>query len=156
MSGVASQKIGRTGELIACKFLKSKGLSILERNYLRKWGEIDIIAKSTLADTRDVSGAEDKNVSYETLKNDEIVHFVEVKSVSYETKPDLEKYVSYETGGAEELVDTRKLGQIHKAVETWINEHSWHGMVQIDVVAVYMVAREKYAKVKYFADIEAD
>ena len=34
---------GRTGELLAEKFLREKGYRILERNFLTKFGEIDLI-----------------------------------------------------------------------------------------------------------------
>jgi len=54
-----SRKTGDLGESIACRFLINKGFSIVERNYLKKWGEIDIIAKK-----------------------DGKAHFIEVKSVS--------------------------------------------------------------------------
>lgn len=37
-------KLGREKEEVACKFLKSKGYKILERNFTCKIGEIDIIA----------------------------------------------------------------------------------------------------------------
>ena len=40
-----SQKIGQVGEDIACKFLMKHGFTVLERNYTKKWGEIDIIAQ---------------------------------------------------------------------------------------------------------------
>src|SRR3989344_1853714 len=36
---------GKTGEDLACEYLKDKGYKILLRNYRQKWGEIDIIAK---------------------------------------------------------------------------------------------------------------
>lgn len=39
-----NQKIGTLGEDIACNFIKKKKYKILERNYRRKWGELDIIA----------------------------------------------------------------------------------------------------------------
>lgn len=39
------RKIGAKQEEKACAFLQSKGLSILERNYYTRQGEIDIIAK---------------------------------------------------------------------------------------------------------------
>lgn len=57
-----TQKIGQIGEDVACKHLINKGFSIIERNFTRKSGEIDIVAR----------------------KNNEI-HFFEVKSISRET-----------------------------------------------------------------------
>lgn len=55
------RRLGDIGENIACDFLERKGFQIIERNYLRKWGEIDVI----------------------TRKNG-VVRFIEVKSVSRE------------------------------------------------------------------------
>lgn len=52
-------KTGIKGEEIACKFLVKHNYIILDRNYRKKWGEIDIIAKK-----------------------DNILHFIEVKTVS--------------------------------------------------------------------------
>ena len=57
-----TQKIGEIGENVAEKFLMKHGFSILDRNYTKKWGEIDIIAE----------------------KNNKI-YFIEVKSVTHET-----------------------------------------------------------------------
>ena len=39
------QKIGKIGEDIATQFLKERGYEIVERNFMAKQGEIDIIAK---------------------------------------------------------------------------------------------------------------
>ena len=39
------RKFGDAGEKIACYFLKNKGYSILETNYQKRIGEIDVIAK---------------------------------------------------------------------------------------------------------------
>lgn len=50
-------------ELLASEWLENGGFSIIGRLYLRKWGEIDIIAER--------GGG---------------VHFVEIKAVSYETR----------------------------------------------------------------------
>jgi putative endonuclease len=36
---------GSIGEDVACAFLVKKGFSIVDRNYLKKWGEIDIVTK---------------------------------------------------------------------------------------------------------------
>ena len=37
--------IGKSGEDRACSLLKKKGYKIVERNYMSRFGEIDIIAK---------------------------------------------------------------------------------------------------------------
>ncbi len=37
--------IGKTGEALACRYLKRRGYEILERNYKTKIGEIDIVAR---------------------------------------------------------------------------------------------------------------
>ena len=41
----ANQHTGQQAELAACHFLQSKGLSLLENNYLCPQGEIDLIMK---------------------------------------------------------------------------------------------------------------
>jgi putative endonuclease len=62
MSITKKREVGILGERIATNFLIKKGFSIKERNYLKKWGEIDIIAEK-----------------------DNVLHFIEVKSVTHET-----------------------------------------------------------------------
>lgn len=53
-----NREVGNLGEDIACFYLVKHGFLIQERNYYKKWGEIDIIAVK-----------------------DGVLHFVEVKSV---------------------------------------------------------------------------
>lgn len=121
-------KTGSIGEDIACKYLISKNFTILERNYLKKWGEIDIVAKK-----------------------DNRIHFVEVKTVSYETK----QLLRSSEGGwrPEEMVHQHKLHQISKALVTWIAENNYDGDWQIDVIALRMVPNERYAVVKYIDNV---
>lgn len=38
-------EIGKSGEDMACEYLVNKRFTIIERNFRKKWGEIDIIAK---------------------------------------------------------------------------------------------------------------
>ncbi len=57
------QVIGKIGEEAVITYLKKRAFSILECNYLKKWGELDIIAW-----------------------RDDKLHFIEVKSLSRETK----------------------------------------------------------------------
>ncbi len=124
--------IGDYGEKIAANYLKKRGFTVLDINYWRKWGELDIVASK-----------------------DGMVHFVEVKSVSYETKEKLRYAVSCGTWRPEEQVHQFKLHQIGKSIETWISDRSYEGAWQIDVVAVRMVVEEKYATVNYIENIVA-
>jgi putative endonuclease len=70
MSFTDKQKTGNLGEEIGCKFLVRHDFLIKDRNYRKKWGEIDIIAEK-----------------------DSILHFIEVKSVSHETEYNPEENV---------------------------------------------------------------
>lgn len=70
MAQTNKQKVGQIGENVACKFLEKHGYKIIDRNYRKKWGEIDIIARK-----------------------DNILHFVEVKTVSRVTEYDPEENV---------------------------------------------------------------
>jgi putative endonuclease len=45
MAKTAKRQTGDLGEGVACKYLENKGFRILDRNYLRPWGEIDIVAE---------------------------------------------------------------------------------------------------------------
>lgn len=46
MKKFSTQSIGEIGEKYAAEFLKKKKYKILERNYRKKYGEIDIIAEN--------------------------------------------------------------------------------------------------------------
>ena len=127
-----TRKTGDIGENIAIKYLKNKGFSILETNYLKRWGELDIVAK-----------------------NMDITHFIEVKTVSHETKKHLERALGSDTWRPEEQVHTFKLHQIEKALETWISENAYEGEWVIDVIAIHMVVDEKYATVNHIENIVA-
>ncbi len=58
-----SHYVGKLGEDMAVTFLMKRGFDIVDRNYRRKTGEIDIVAKK-----------------------DTTTHFFEVKSVTHETR----------------------------------------------------------------------
>lgn len=122
---------GNLGEDIAVKYLKDRGYLIMERNYWRKWGELDIVSRETAGK----------------------VHFIEVKTVSYETKAELHRAVSYGTWRPEEQVHQFKLHQIYKALETWITDNNYGGSWQIDVLAIRIVPRESFATVNFIENI---
>jgi putative endonuclease len=125
-----NKKIGNLGESICAQHYLNKGFKLVEMNYSKKWGEIDVI-----------------------VKKDEIIHFIEVKSVSYETKADLEWAVTHGTWRPEEKVHHYKLKKISRSIETWVDEHDWQGDFQIDIASVRVVPRETYATVKIIENV---
>jgi putative endonuclease len=124
-------EIGKIGEDLASKWLTKKGFTIIDRNYSRKWGEIDIVARETTGR----------------------VHFVEVKSVSYETRRQLEWAVTHETYRPEDNVHANKQRRLKKAIQTWILDKRYKGQFQIDIITVRIVLDERFARVNYLDDV---
>ena len=122
--------VGKYGEEIAVQFLTNKGFTIQNRNYLKKWGEIDIVARRTGK-----------------------IHFVEVKTVSYETKEYLKESVSRGNWRPEDNIHAFKIKKLSRAIESWISQYNYEDDWQIDVIAVKVVPREKFATVKYLPNI---
>jgi putative endonuclease len=127
------RKTGNLGEDLACRFLMKRGFDIIERNYLKRCGEIDIIAK-----------------------NGSLLHFIEVKSVSCETIPD----VSGETGKEdnfrpEDNVHLWKLQRLAKTIQIYLVEKSvlsetnW----QFDVITVYIDKKKLVSKVNIIENV---
>jgi len=42
---LGGKSLGKIGEDVAVEYLRREGYQILDRNYQRRWGEIDIVAK---------------------------------------------------------------------------------------------------------------
>lgn len=124
----ATQKTGEIGENIATKFLVKHGFSILDRNYTKKWGEIDIIAEK-----------------------DDKLYFVEVKSVSCETL-DSEKIEQYHP---EDNMHPWKLKRLSRTIQTYLlsdkipDDKEW----QVDLLVVFLDLKNKKAKIKVVSDI---
>ena len=122
--------IGSLGESLAREWLTTKGYSVIDTNYRKSAGEIDIIAQKLAK-----------------------IHFVEVKTVSYETINILRENVSRETYRPEDNVHFSKLKRLQRAIELWFLEHESLSDFQIDVVTVKVVPREKYALVELIENV---
>lgn len=123
MNGVltSGQEIGRLGEDIAVKYLKNKGFSVVARNYRKKYGEIDIVAKK--------SG---------------ILHFVEVKSVSCEMKIDDVSRVT-NIHRPEDNVHSAKLKHLARAIQSYLAGKSKNSNIEwcFDVITVKINKKDK-------------
>jgi len=129
-----SQKIGELGEDVACKFLEKHGYSILERNYTKKWGEIDIIAKKK-----------------------DTIYFIEVKSKSVSNLD----FVSHlfdekvnETGRPEDNMHPWKLKRLSRTIQTYlIHNRIGNTPWQFDLLIVYLDIDQRKARVRKVENI---
>ena len=126
------QKIGEIGENMAVKHLKKRGFKILDRNYRKKWGEIDIIAE------KDSSGSFLRRI----FTPNKILHFIEVKSVAF--KPTNQGYQP------EENVHSWKQKRLGRAVKTYLLDKKIPEKMgyQIDIMAVFIDLNSKKAKIR--------
>lgn len=124
-------KIGMIGENIAAKYLENKGYFLIDRNYRKKWGELDIIAQK-----------------------DGHLHFVEVKTVSKRSyggrfEQEINNY------RPEENVHPWKLKRLRRAVQTYLlekfrgSEPPW----QFDLACVFLDQEKRVAKVRFLENI---
>ena len=123
------QRIGRSGEDTACKFLMKHEFSIVERNYWKKWGEIDIIAQKAKK-----------------------LHFVEVKTVSRENLTEVTREIdSYQP---EENIHPAKLRRLGRTIQTYLLEKDLEdGQWQFDVLAVFLDVKNKQARVRFTENV---
>ncbi|MFZ2522809.1 MAG: YraN family protein [Minisyncoccia bacterium] len=124
------QKLGEIGENIVAEHLLKHGYVVVYRNYLRKWGEIDIVATK--------SGS---------------IHFVEVKSVSRSLGD-----VTYETVDhyrAEDNMHPWKLRRLGRVIQSYLldknvsDETNW----QLDLATVEIDKDKGLSRVSLLEDI---
>jgi putative endonuclease len=122
------KEVGRIGEAVAAQFLERKGFTIIDRNYRKPWGEIDIIAEKG-----------------------NVVRFVEVKTLSRENLSDVTRERS--NYRPEEQVHPMKLRKIGRTAELYMNGKHDDRDFQIDVVGVYLNARTHQARCRLFEQV---
>ncbi|MDE2399469.1 MAG: YraN family protein [Patescibacteria group bacterium] len=126
------QKTGEIGENIAEKFLVKHGFSVLDRNYTKKWGEIDIVAKK-----------------------DNKLYFVEVKSVSHLPSETLVKSEGEDGYNPEDNMHPWKMKRLSRTIQTYLLDKKIDDDIewQVDLLVVYLDLKTKKAKVKVVSDV---
>ena len=127
MTKTAKRRRGDLGEGIACRFLIQKGFEILERNYLKPWGEIDIVA----------------------LK-DGVVRFIEVKTVTREIVAGSSSELDYRP---EEMVTREKLERVVRTAMAYMDSKNDPREYQVDVVGVVADPSQKVARCRLFEQV---
>ena len=126
-----TQKTGELGENLAVKFLLKQDFSILDRNYTKKWGEIDIIAEKANK-----------------------IYFIEVKSVSRETLKEVTRD-TLDQYHPEDNMHPWKLKRLSRTIQTYLlsnkisDEKEW----QVDLLVVFLSRKDKKARIKIVSDI---
>lgn len=126
MDKTTGKEFGFLAENIAARHLESKGYEVIERNYRRPWGEIDLIAKS-----------------------DDVVVFVEVKANSRGFAGNFEPELRVDHRKVAKIART---AQLYLGDDPKASDIEW----RVDVVSVTFDELAKKAKIKHFKNIAAD
>src|SRR3989338_152560 len=137
------QKIGQIGEDEACKYLEKNGYKIIDRNYLKKWGEIDIVATKEKQPMKASGGRMTK------------IHFVEVKSVSRFLDANVTRETSRDFYRPEDNMHPWKLQRLSRVIQSYLldkdipDDIDW----QFDVATVYLDMNKGLSRVLLLEDI---
>ncbi len=126
------KEVGNKGEELACRFLRRKGFSIIERNFWQKCGEIDIVA-------RDARG---------------VFRFVEVKTVvsevTLQNREDVSPEGSYRP---EDNVHPSKLRRLERTIARYLEIRHIESDWQCDVVAIRLDLKRKLARASFIENV---
>ena len=117
-----SKEIGNLGEKIAQEYLKKKRYKILDTNFKKKWGEIDIVAKKQ-----------------------QVIIFVEVKTLRRAERAEDKAFIP------ENEIDWKKKKQLRKITQIYLSENkiSLNRPYQIDIMAVEISPDLKESKIRH-------
>lgn len=127
--------VGKLGEDIACRFLEDQEFYIKERNYKKKWGELDIVA----------------------LRKD-VIHFFEVKTVSREIRnSDRDDNAAHEARlfQPEDSVHPLKRRRLARAIQSYLSERNVLEKAEwrFGILAVFVDIERRTARVRQTQEI---
>ncbi|MDP1625393.1 MAG: YraN family protein [bacterium] len=124
-----SQKLGLLGEDIVCKYLRDRGFTIIERNYTKKWGEIDII-----------------------VAKEGMIRFIEVKSATRDLGPNNHVLDAADLHRPEDGMHAAKRRRLSRTIQTYMasmGDIEWH----FDVACILIDPERRRARIKIMDDI---
>lgn len=124
-----NRQTGNKGETAACELLQREGYEIIERNYGNKWGEIDIVARFEMLDSRGIK--------------QEYRVFVEVKTKK-----------GGEYGEPWEMINSHKISQVRNMGHLWCEENDWRGLCRIDAIGVWMSLDGEIERVEHWENVQ--
>lgn len=137
-----TKSIGNKGELIAYQYFINKGFDVLDRNYRKRRGEVDLICKK-----------------------DNVLHFIEVKTIKIPKNGFKKGEIGNRTNKSqlnlpirpEDNLSQKKIQQVIKMAEIYrIEKKIEYLTYQIDAMAIYLyVEHQKIMsiKVRYIPNI---
>ena len=128
ISSYTRKQVGKLGEDVACEYLRRHGFKIRDRNYVKKTGELDIIAEA-----------------------DDTLHFIEVKTVLAHNFVS-EKSSSDDYDPSLNLHEA-KVRKVARTGEWYVLEKKWEGEWQVDGILVWLRRRDGMARVSYLQQI---
>ena len=119
-----SQKIGKLGEDIACKYLGGKGYFIIECNYTAQCGELDIVAKKG-----------------------SVLYFIEVKSSMSDGSNPLPRVLPMEN------MNKKKVERLRKIVIHYLTAKKIHWEWEFHVIIVDINPKTRVARVNMMENV---
>lgn len=129
ISSKTRKEVGALGEDVACEYLRRHGFSIRDRNFVRKTGELDVIAEK-----------------------EDTLHFVEVKTVLAEDFP-LAECKGEDRYDPSLNLHEAKVRKVARTGEWYVLEKKWEGEWQVDGCLVWLRRRDGVARVNYLPQI---
>ena len=134
ISSFTRKQVGALGEKVAAEYLRRRGFSIRDRNFVRKTGELDIIAEK-----------------------ESTLHFVEVKTILANNLPSSAEATEgrppdYDSYDPSLNLHSAKVRKVARTGEWYVLEKKWEGEWQ-DGCLVWLRRRDGIARVSYLPQI---
>ncbi len=128
LSSKTRKEIGALGENVAAEYLKRHRFSVIDRNVMRKTGELDIVARS-----------------------EDTLHVIEVKTILVDEFP-VEKDARDNYDPSLNLHEM-KIRKVARTGEWYVLEKNWEGEWQVDGCLVWLRRGDGMARVRYLPQI---